>query len=266
MDKIIFNIDSRFRNLTTNTNPEHFVIDLYETHKNIDFFRVTSLEIPNVFFIFTKKRKTNFFKINDTSGWVTIEIPEKYYTVDGLIIDLNSKLAVEFGDGVFTFETDGIGSIKIIKNDSSLFYLDFDNSAQYPSLGYYLGFRKNTYTVTNEIYSESICDVNGENYCFLRVNDYGNFHINPHHGVKALYKITFGDKKGNINFENSSDLINKTYFFRQPSNIKRLEFELLDAYGNRLENRGMDYSLTFEIGQIYDREEYLKKLDSLFDK
>jgi hypothetical protein len=80
MDKIIFNIDSRFRNLNSYPNPEHFVIDLYETHKNLDFFRVTSIEIPNVFFIFTKKRKTNFFRIKDSSGsWTPIEITEKYY-------------------------------------------------------------------------------------------------------------------------------------------------------------------------------------------
>ena len=93
MDKIIFNIDSRFRNLNAHPNPEHFVIDLYETHKNLDFFRVTSIEIPNVFFIFTKKRKTNFFRIKDGSGsWTPIEITEKYYTVDCLIDEINCNI------------------------------------------------------------------------------------------------------------------------------------------------------------------------------
>lgn len=261
MEKIVFNIDSRFRNITTHPNPEFFVIDLFETQKNIDFFRVTSIEIPIIYFIFSSTKDNDNFRIKDTSGsWVTIQIDSNYYDIDDIITEINSKILNAYGSPLFVFSKNSVNQIVITKTTPGNFYLDFTNTKIYKSLGYHLGFRKNNYTVSSgSITSESFYDMTGQNYCFLRINDYGNFHLNPGNGNKALYKIVFS--YNTINFESSSDLINKTHIFRQPVNLKRLEIELLDAYGNRLDNRGIDYSLTIEMGQIFNREEYLRKLD-----
>lgn len=263
MDKVIFNIDTRFRNNNLYPDPEHFVIELYEAQKNIDYIRITSIEIPNMYYVFSSEHKTNFFKIKDNDGsWVNITIPAGYYTIDSLISQINTDISSTFANNLFTVSSTNYNNIIIRRKTCGNFYLDFNNDSVYKSLGYRLGFRKNTYTVNDSLTSESVADIKGESYCFLRINDYGNFHLNPFSGTKALYKLTIDEDKTNLNFENGSDLINKTHFFRQPVNLKRLEIELLDTYGNRLNNRGIDYSLTIEMGQIYNNNEYNKKLNN----
>lgn len=263
MEKIVFNIDSRFRNIQKYPNPEFFALDLYETQKNIDFFRVTSLEIPVIYFVFSDIKDNDKFRIRDISGsWQTVQIATNYYNVSDLITELNTKLDAIFGIGVFVFSDNGIGNLTLTRTTPGSFELDFTNTTVYKSLGYHLGFRKDKYTVTSTLIKpEAICDVHGENYCFLRVNDYGQFHLNPFNGTKALYKVVISLDRGIVSFIDSSDLVNKTHIFRQPVNLRRLEFELLDVFGNRIDNRGIDYSITVEMGQIYNKDEYMKKLD-----
>lgn len=262
MDKIIFNVDSRHRNLQTYPLPEFFAIDLYETQKNIDYFRVTSIEIPNIYYIFSGARGSNSFRIQtDMYDWITISIDDGYYTISGLIDAINNAFSSTPLNGQIEISTDNNNNIVFTFSPGGAFYLDFSNNTTYKSLGYHLGFRKTNYTASGQIQAETPCDVIGEPYCFLRVNDYGNFHVNHYSAVKALYKITFSVDKKIVSFEDGSDLINKTHYFRQPVNLKTIEFELLDSYGNRLDNRGIDYSLTIEIGRLYDKKEYNKKMD-----
>ena len=131
-----------------------------------------------------------------------------------------------------------------------------------------LGFRKNLYTLTAKqtvpvfINGDAPADINGEKYIFLRINDYGSVYISPKLPYKVLGKIILDTKQGFI-FNNGQDLIYKTYKFRQPSDVKSLEIELLDYNGNRLNINGIDYSFTLEFGMIYDEEIYKKKLFSL---
>ena len=265
MEKIVINIDSRFREISKYPNSEHFVLNLNEQYKNIDFIKMTTIEIPNNFYIFSSARKSNYFMIDDVFGVLTkVTISEGNYSIDELITEINSKILATFGAQLYEIATDDKGGIILGKPGSGTFSVDFSNdNSQYKSLGYHLGFRKTTYDVIDSVIAESLCDVNGENYIFIKINDYGNLIINPVLGIKALAKIVFYQNKGGFTFDNNDDLYAK-YIFRQPVNVKRLEIELLDAYGNRIDNRNFDYSLTLEIGQFYKKEEYLNKLNHIF--
>jgi hypothetical protein len=53
-------------------------------------------------------------------------------------------------------------------------------------------------------------------------------------------------------YGNRSDFISKTHEFRQPVNIFKLDFEILDYAGNPLDNLNIDFSLTVEVSQIYN--------------
>ena len=55
-------------------------------------------------------------------------------------------------------------------------------------------------------------------------------------------------------------MVYKTHKFRQPVDIKSLEIEILDYSGKRANFDGVDYSLTFEMGMIYDETIYKKQL------
>ena len=266
MEKIVINIDSRFRDILKNPNSEYFVLNLNEQYKNIDFIKISTVEIPNNFYIFSSARKSNYFIIDDAIGTPTkVTIDDGNYTIDLLIDEVNTKIKDTFGTQLYEMVSDDKGGIVLGKPGSGTFNVDFSNdNSQYKSLGYHLGFRKTTYTATDSLIAESLCDVNGENYIFIKINDYGNLIINPVLGIKALSKVVFHQNKGGFTFDNNSDMLTKYFIFRQPVNIKRLEIELLDAYGNRVDNRNFDYSLTLEIGQIYKKEEYLSKLNHLF--
>ncbi len=266
MEKIVINIDSRFREISKYPNSEHFILNLNEQYKNIDFIKVATVEIPNNFYIFSATRQSNYFVIDSAFGIPTkVTINEGNYNIDTLIDEINSKIKDTFGTKLYELDTDDKGGIILGKTGSGTFNVDFSNdTSQYKSLGYHLGFRKTTYNVTDSVIAESLCDVNGENYIFIKINDYGNLIINPVLGVKALSKVVLHQSKGMIIFDNNSDMLTKYYIFRQPVNIKRLEIELLDAYGNRVDNLNFDYSLTLEIGQIYRKEDYLGKLNHIF--
>jgi hypothetical protein len=121
-----------------------------------------------------------------------------------------------------------------------------------------------TATQTDPVFinGDAPADINGEKYIFLRINDYGSVYISPKLPYKVLGKIILDTKQGFI-FNNGQDLIYKTYKFRQPSDVKSLEIELLDYNGNRLNINGIDYSFTLEFGMIYDETIYKKQLNSL---
>ena len=281
MDKLIFNVDSRFRNINQFPNSEFFSVELNENQKNIDFIRLTSIEIPNVSYAFTNERKNNYFSmsitdtINNTTTHI-IQIPEDYYDNISICSAINNIINTKFSfsSGTSIFQTPANTNITIdittVGISGNKYKFDFYNGPNdYQSLGYQLGFREKEYTISlgnNIITAEAYYDTNIDMYCFIRLNNYGHITINPliNDSKKALYKITFDVDKKSLSFENGSDFINKTYFFRQPVNIKRLEFELLDFNGNRYNNRGIDYSITVEMGQIYKEIEYNKRLNSLF--
>ena len=70
------------------------------------------------------------------------------------------------------------------------------------------------------------------------------------------------NKQGYV-INNGQDLIYKTHKFRQPTDVKSLEIELVDYNGNRMNVNGIDFSFTLEFGIIYAEELYKHKLSDL---
>jgi hypothetical protein len=166
------------------------------------------------------------------------------------------------------------GYVSIMSSASGAdFSINFTNSGPYPSLGYILGFRKNTYnSVLNGekryVKSESQLDVIGDNYIFLKVNDYGriyNFNQlnNNNEGEELIYsylaKVILNTPKGDKVFDNNN-FITKEYIFRQPTNIDRIDVELIDPLGKTIDMVYMDFSFTLEIGSVYDVNLYRRYL------
>jgi hypothetical protein len=59
-EKIVFNIDSRFRNNPENSTTSDFVVDLPTPLKNVKSIKLVSEEIPNVFYAFESDSNTIF--------------------------------------------------------------------------------------------------------------------------------------------------------------------------------------------------------------
>jgi hypothetical protein len=272
-----------------------FINNNYVNFKNVDYITLASFEMMNNFYVFQQERFNIFFSVIpnlvgvNTPGLTNlptiVTINPGNYNYNDLINNLNKALFdVQLNIGTFDVRNDFIvvDGLKFSVNEytntiilSNLtsnysYTINYDNNKyDYVSLGYLLGYRSNLYNLTINggslwsIQGESQADPDGENYLFLRVNDYGSIYISPKLPSKVLAKIVLDATKQSFVFNNGQDLIYKTHKFRQPSDVKSLEIELLDYNGNRMNVNGIDFSFTLEFGIIYDEELYKNKLSSL---
>jgi hypothetical protein len=271
MENILINIDSRFRNKNVYPNAGKFTYKLKEKIKNIIYIRVSSVEIPNLYFTISEAKKNNKFVISIDCVDFTVELEDGFYNSAQIITSIQSQIENIPGQMEINLNmANGYVSIMSVAN----FSIDFTNSGPYPSLGYILGFRKNTYNsvVIGEkkyVNSESQLDVIGDNYVFLKVNDFGkiyNFNqTNNNEGEELIYsylaKVILNTPKGDKVFDNNN-FITKKFIFRQPTNIEKIDVELIDPLGFIIDMVYMDFSFTLEIGCIYDGNLYQKYLTS----
>lgn len=175
--KRILNIDSRFREDCKETATD-FKYRLEHSYKNIIRLRVASVEIPNMFYTFSKVKKnvTFIIKAYDILGIArqgTIIIPDGNYTSQELMEEiqtqLNTKMATEYGiflsvslntiNAKVTFTNNGVAATPIgptttPTQSGKAFVLDFitgqcfKNRLHNFGLGYNLGFREKGYKAT----------------------------------------------------------------------------------------------------------------------
>lgn len=125
------------------------------------------------------------------------------------------------------------------------------NSFKYPSIGYYLGFRS---VNNNSLLSPIIKDtqliitgtknynISGEDYIFLRINDWGNFDFFN----QILFSKIF--LRSDLTTTNkTNNFINKEYVFSQLKTINKLDIELIDYLGNTVDLNGIDFSFTLSF-------------------
>ena len=132
---------------------------------------------------------------------------------------------------------------------------------QYPPLGFYIGFRPDIKKTSDQfllkpviddtkviLRATKIYDATGDDYIFVRINDWGYV---DYFGTKMFAKIVFSSGLGNSRLD---DFINKEFRFRQPTNIQRLNIELIDYLGNTIDLNGFDWSFTLELKELLNTE------------
>ena len=132
---------------------------------------------------------------------------------------------------------------------------------QYPPLGFYIGFRPDIKKTSDQFLLKSVIDdtkmvikatkiydATGDDYIFVRINDWGYV---DYFGTKMFAKIVFSSGLGNSRLD---DFINKEFRFRQPTNIQRLNIELIDYLGNTIDLNGFDWSFTLELKELLNTE------------
>jgi len=296
--KIEYNDDFNFYDNKLNINSKmKYVNNNYIDFKDVDYISIVTIEFPNNFYIFQNIKNNTSFEVtcvntdnvlvaNLIPGTKTIFIKEGNYENEELINNLNLTLNTnkfnigsnnDFGDFIVTkglkFEYDkNLNKYTLVNLEAGYtFSVNITNTNYtYNNLGYMLGFRTNIINLEqnaankiNRVTGLAQADIEGEKYFFIKVNDYGQIFISPKIKSKALAKIVLNNFKKTYIYNNASDLVYKTHKFRQPVNIRGLEIEILDYSGNRANFDGVDFSLTFEFGIIYDKTIYNQQLNSL---
>jgi hypothetical protein len=263
----------------------NFSIEINTPIKNVTSISLSSVEFPNVFYIFSDKRNNNHFLCNETK----VTIDNGNYTLHNLVNCLECKLkAIDITFEVKYSETKGTISITSHNN----FTIDFRATTPYGSLGEYLGFENRIYHSQELSSDDEPCQphpfymmfgrlvrlptvdytgessstqhegcyaitasrpirLSGEDYFFIKVNDYGRVGMMLNENLVFAKIITDNNKYSTL-FNNRSDYITKTHEFRQPTNISKFDIQVFDYLGNQLENFSEDFSMTFEICFVYN--------------
>lgn len=276
MENILINVDSQFRDKKKYPFASRFTYVPNDKFKNVQYIRLSSVEIPNIWYDFTAERNNISFKIiiEATSVEHEIVIPEGIYTSDDFVTTLTmlfNDLNTLYG---YNFEifVDNVQYRVVISNNVSgpnggqIFTLDFRRTFQtpYDSLGVVMGYQELVYNGLLEYKAEDVLDVIGDAYCFLRVNDYGIIY-NQVLNKRILGKVILEKNKTYEVFDNRN-FITKEYIFHQPVNMEKFEIELLDKYGQYLDLRGEDFSFTLELGLIENSKLYLSSERGIFGK
>lgn len=252
METLIFNIDSRSRDTTSYPTNSKFKYDLSEKGsskvKNVVEMKISSIEFPNTSHFFNSTYGNTSFKIDGTS----YTIDDGNYNSDDIVTAINDKMP----SGVEFTLNKNTGKLTITTNTSREF--DFSNSTDYHSLGFLLGFKENTYTINGTKVSENIPNVIGENYFFLKLNDYGYIENN---GKKYMLKLIMISPKYEMTFESRRNYVTKTYKFKQPTDINTLDIEIVDYLNNNVSLNGVQFSFTLELTVVNNN--LLKKYHEL---
>jgi hypothetical protein len=280
----IINIDSRFRQNPTGTTSSNFYFRLLEPVKNVLRIRITSIEFPNNYPVFTAVRRNIMLRIiyGMNPDTAVLIIPEGNYTACEMQTALTaaitgaglSWLTVTFDTvtGHFTFT----GTQKFALDPG---YKSFDRPFDY-GLGFNLGFSLQTHIATGsgtswKVVSNQCAYFAGDNYVFLRVNNLGCVSskisvvpvTNPQdpneQTITALAKIILKDPKNFMTYDDYASQHAKEVTFTAPTDLTRFHIQILDAYGNLLDMCSSQYSFSMEVLEVKNSSLYDTIRDSI---
>jgi hypothetical protein len=213
------NIDTRFRDNYSTTSSSNFSILLPTYFNNVLSMLLTSIEIPNSFYVISKQYGNNCFSISAGNERIIYIIPDGNYS-NGDIMDFLNNYAVNNGytpsthpmlyymsfvvniignsGGNGTSGTGGTGQVIIGVSPSYpapepfLFNVNFnidingyldEGTPLQMKCGWLLGFRVGIYENSYSYVSEGMIDLYGPRYCYLAINDYNNNVNNDFYGA-----------------------------------------------------------------------------------
>ena len=293
--KHIINVDSRFRDSPGTSTPSDFYLTLQTPVRNILRVRITSIEFPNNYYIFTEKRGNVSFQIlYDVSATdptvfnksFNLTIPDGNYDAYEMATAINDILDVSGGPmtwlsvdfdvntGSFTFTGDRSYSINT-EYDSKNRPFDY-------GLGFILGFSRKHHNAIDlpgpykwTVTSDWCAYFAGDPYIFLCLNDYGcvrqTVQIYDSTGNKridatqfnALAKVILRDPKNNMTFDDYASCHAKEYVFPNPIDLSRLHIQVLDPYGQVMDLCSAQWSFSIEVLEVKNSSLYNVIRDSI---
>jgi len=270
----ILNVDSRFRE--PGGTSSDFYFRLLTPVKNVLRIRITSIELPNNYYIFTRKRRNVSLRILYGTGLTTsklIVIPEGNYSAFELVDIVTAILrgvggipwltiSFDTNAGLFTFKGSQPFAIDTAVDGVSP-AASWDRPFDY-GLGYNMGFSRGIFDcgvpdasgdcfVTSDMMSHFA----GDSYVFLKINDFDCV-LQTIRGsdFTALAKIVVKEPKDHMTFDDYASQHAKEVTFPTPQDLSRLHVQLLDAYGEVVGMEGVQFSFSIEVLEIMNLSLY----------
>ena len=311
-------VDTLFRENYSTTKSTDYIYKLPVYINNVVSMQLTSFEFPNMINIFSSENNSNTFEIGvynvntgeyDSSGdqilsdvSYTIIIPDGNYmsntfqTILNNIFQSTDSIGLKFLKAEVGLQTntiirvnntdiDKIGNFPYDLSDNFYspdfyFQLNFaiENKPLYKTAGWMMGFREETYTVTQDNYyvslidsltpivyegyliSESSYGSTMDNYMFLEIDDYHNnfptntfvsTNTNSYIGKNILARIVLTSGANTIITDNASDCIFKKREYFGPIKLEKFRIRILNRFGEVIQLKQNDYSFVLELKQLY---------------
>lgn len=272
----VLNIDTKFRDNYNTTSASNFNIVLPLIVKNVMTMQLATFEAPTNFYTISDSSLNNFFSVQSSihSTPTIVKIPAGNYTPTSIVSYLNSNTTFHTTLGLTCslLDTNGNGIGQIDISGASSFVLNFETNIYgatdtviplYSKFGWMLGYRKELYSGGNSYISEGIADFTGTRYMYLVVDDYNNNVNNGFYGAftnsvlsnNILAKISLAGSTttgtGYLN-QNNLAIVASQRDYRGPVDLRNLNIQLLDEYGNNIHLTNMDYSFSLQLVTAYD--------------
>jgi len=260
LDNILSNSNLIYHTNNNNSIPNNESIQLYNL--------LLSIDNTNSSVFFNNSFGDFFYYNTNTNTWVKLlNLLNRSY-----LLDNNFITNVEYNDPLY---------IPSLYKDIPEYEIDFNTSKnlenpvkdgiinikkiEYPSIGYYMGYKPNMLIDKNKflkssilnntnriIRSDKFVDTFGDNYIFIKINNWGYIDF---FGEQIMAKILLSTCLSNQKIDT---FVNQDYIFRQPININNLDIELVDYLGNTLDINGSSFSCSLQFKQFISSDE--KKL------
>ena len=267
-------IDTRFAEQYYHGTSD-FMIRLPSTMRNVMRIALSSIELPEVAYVFSAKNGNTCFSING----VNITIPESSYQgAASLVTVINDAIGGKAADITVAYDAPS-NRFYFINNSAedaviSLTSLTTSPCAaacteavaqndKYWGIGYNLGFRDKEITVpTGEsAYATQSPQITSPAYYLLQVRCPDMMENTLHRTgqgsfVQALGKVVLRNGAYVVNFDDMGNMLRKENTFRSPTSVAQLRVSLVDAYGRLVEMGDTDWSMTFEMMEVISSCQY----------
>ena len=274
----IINIDSRFRDSPTLSTASNFHYTLLSPVRNVLRARITSIEFPNNYPVFTAARRNVSFQVlylvAGNPMTYQVVIPDGNYTAGDMETAINADLAaagltwlsVLFNPvtGGFTFTAAGVGAgYFAIDTTWDSYERPFDYG-----LGYFLGFTRKLHRSATVapfvVVSDQCANFAGDNYLFLRLNDWACVRQTVgDNDFTAMAKIVLREPKDHMAFDDYASQHAKEVTFPNPTDLTRFKVQLLDPYGELMDLCSAQFSFSVEVLEVKNPSLYNMIRDSL---
>jgi hypothetical protein len=237
--------------------------------RNVMRIALSSVELPEVEYLFSARHGNLTFAIADASGAKqSFEIPEGNYTADQLVTEINGLISAWNASMTATLD-DYSGKLTITHSGGKpfVFYGASDNAmiaARFKEwgLGYNLGFRKRVVeSVAGVVEGVAVVRIQPAPYYLLQLLIPDQVEAITHQlpgggSVPAFAKVVLRESWYYLQFDDNSNFLRKEYTFLTPVNLSTIRMRLLDAYGDPVDIHDMDWSATLEIYEVTNAKQY----------
>jgi len=281
-DKVYTNIhfNSKYRDNYYNSSASNFQYTLPQPIDEVVSLKLSSISIPNTWYVFSHELKNNRFIVEISSNCYDFSVHE-IVIPDG---NYDDCMLETFLNNTYFYNSGNENPLKYVKfsvlNNSLKSVFEFVDTAPEPmsmnvkfvdnetdnvmfTAGWILGFRYGSYlNVEKYLISEGLYDAGGDRYLYFCLTDF-NRNVSNHNVVffddstmrdDVLAKIYLQDGKFAVNIDSvSDDCCNhvKTRRYFGPVNLKKVHVKLIDQYGRQINLNNMDYSFSLELEQKY---------------